>query len=236
MVTVVALVAGTLLNAGSVSLNSATVIDPNPANNNASIAITVNGPNSTNLSVHVLGPILFDPQTGLFEEPVRFSNLNGTSIPAVRLAVLGLPPDVALYNASGSVNGQPFVEYDQQVAPGASVDFLLEYYRSNRLDFVSTNFAATVVAPTVPSPATGKVVQLDRSPFVFNGRVVIEFASIPGQSYVVEYSADMLSWSAAVPSLIAAGTRVQWIDAGPPKTASAPGLTGKRFYRIVLLP
>jgi hypothetical protein len=52
----------------------------------------------------------------------------------------------------------------------------------------------------------------------------------------VEYSADMQIWKTAVPPIVAAGTRVQWADTGPPKTDSRPGPPGQRFYRIVQLP
>jgi hypothetical protein len=42
----------------------------------------------------------------------------------------------------------------------------------------------------------------------------------------------MRIWKTAVPPIIAAGTRVQWIDAGPPKTDSAPGTPGQRYYQV----
>jgi hypothetical protein len=59
---------------------------------------------------------------------------------------------------------------------------------------------------------------------------------LQGTTYVVQYSADMQTWKTAVPPIVAAGTRVQWADVGPPKTESPPGPPGQRFYRIVQLP
>jgi plastocyanin len=193
-------------------------------------------PGITNITILLVSPISFEPQTGLFNQSVGVTNGTGSAVTAVRLSVLGLPADVVLYDASGSTNGAPFVEYRQPLDAGASVAFLLEYYRSNRLEFVSTNFVATAVPLTVPAAPTGTVLQLDRAPFLSNGALVIEFASVPGKSYVVEYSANMQTWSPAVPPVIAAGTRVQWTDAGPPKTESAPVGAGQRFYRVVQLP
>jgi hypothetical protein len=144
---------------------------------------------------------------------------------------------VLLYNASGITNGAPFVEYDQALGSGANVDLVLEYYRSNRLDFASTNFQANAITPAAaPGLPAGPILQLDRAPFLSDGQLAIEFASTPGASYVVEYSADMQTWQAAVPAIVATGTRVQWIDSGPPKTASAPGSPGQRFYRVVQSP
>jgi uncharacterized repeat protein (TIGR01451 family) len=235
-VLVLPLAVGSVTNTASVAINSISVIDRNPDNNTSTIVTTVNAPALTNVSVQLLGPIVFDPQTGLFEQSVGFNNLSGSPVAAVRLAVMGLPADVTLYNASGSTNGVPFVEYDLEIGPGASTAFLLEYYRSNRLDFASTNFSASVVTAVTPAAPLGTTVQLDREPFVSNGYLVIEFASVPGDTYVVQYSSDMQTWSTAVPPIVAAGTRVQWIDAGPPKTDSSPGAPGQRFYRVVQLP
>ena len=193
-------------------------------------------PAVTNLSVKVLSPVSFDPQTGLFEQTVAVSNLSSGPVAALRLGVLGLPADIVLSNAGGTNNGVPFVEYDAPLGPGASVDFLLEYYRSNRLDFVSSNFIATAGSPAPAISPTGTLLQLDRAPFVYQGKLVIEFSATPGETYQIQYSADMQTWSTAVPPVTATGTRVQWIDAGPPMTVSAPGELGRRFYRVMQLP
>ena len=240
-IAVLTIAKGTITNAGFVSINDAAVTDPNPGNNSAAIVTTVNGTGSTgstnaSIQVQTLGAIVLDRQTGLFGQSVRLTNPGSNSIAALRLAVLDLPPDVTLYNASGSTNGAPYVEYDRGLGSGASVDFFLEYYRSNRLDFVSTNYEASAVVAATPSAPAGASIQLDREPFQFNGVLVIEFASIPATTYNVEYSADMQTWKAAVPPVTAAGTRVQWIDAGPPKAETAPGIPGQRFYRVVQLP
>jgi hypothetical protein len=206
------------------------------------VNITVTGqtnqppPGETNIAVQRVGPIKFDPQTGLFKQSVSVTNGTGNAVTAVRLSVLGLPADVRLYNATGATNCVPFAESRSALNTGASVGFLLEYYRSNRVAFVSTNFVAAAVPLVIPAIPTGTVLQLDRAPFLSNGALVIEFASVPGKTYVVEYSADMLTWAPALPPVIAAGTRVQWTDAGPPKTDSPPGGAGQRFYRVVLLP
>ena len=36
----------------------------------------------------------------------------------------------------------------------------------------------------------------------------------------------------AIPAITATGNRIQWLDDGPPKTESKPGLIGQRFYRL----
>ena len=130
-------------------------------------------------------------------------------------------------------NGTPYVEYDQPVAAGSNVVFLLEYYESSRQPFVSTDFAATVVPAVVVPPPTGSFLQLDRTPFLSEGQLTIEFASVPGHTYVVQYSSDMETWEPAAPPIVAKNTRTVWIDTGPPVTESPPGSPGQRFYRIV---
>ena len=229
------------LAAGNYSLIVTATDNAGASTASATVNITVSTgtnqpPGVTNLTVLLFGAVRFDPQTGLFEQPVEVNNAGDSPVAGLRLAVRGLPADVKLYDASGSTNGVPFVEYDQALNPGASVAFLLEYYRSNRVEFVSTNFIATAIKPSTAAAPAGQMLQLDRAPFLFNGALVIEFASVPGKTYVVEYSADMQTWNVAVPPIIAAGTRVQWTDTGPPKTGSAPGGPGQRFYRVLQLP
>jgi hypothetical protein len=228
---------------GAYTLTAVASDNAGASTTSAAVNIAVTGqttnqppPGETNIAIQVVGSIAFDPQTGLFNQSVTVTNGTGNPVTAVRLSVLGLPADVLLYNATGSTNGVPFAEYRHALNTGASVGFLLEYYRSNRLEFVSTNFVATAVPLATPATPTGTVLQLDRAPFLSDGALVIEFASVPGKSYVVEYSANMLTWTPAVPPVIAAGTRVQWTDAGPPKTDSPPGGAGQRFYRVVQLP
>ena len=180
-----------------------------------------------------IGPITFNPQTGLYQQPVLFNNLSGVPVTGLRLKVLGLASSVVLYNAAGLTNGAPYVEYDPTVAPGGGVGFLLEYYDATRQPFVSTNMVATVIAVAPPPVPVGTVVQLDRIQFISEGQLTIEFATIPGYTYVVQYSADLISWKAAVPPIIANAIKTQWIDSGPPKTDSAPGSVVQRYYRVV---
>ena len=227
---------GVITNTAIVAINSTSVIDPNPDNDFATIVTRVNGPGVPTLSVQILGSIVFDRQTGLFEQPVEVSNPGANPVPAIQLAVQGLTSGVILYNASGVSNGVPFVEYDQELDPGASASFILEYYVSNRADFVSTNFAATVISASSPTAPAGTIVQLDREPFLYDGKLVIEFIAIPGATYSVQYTADMQTWNTALPPIIATSTRVQWVDSGPPKTPSVPGGLGQRFYRVIQSP
>ena len=180
--------------------------------------------------------ITFNRQTGLFEQTFRFNNLSGSDMSALRLNITGLPADVAVYNASGSDEGGVFVQYNLPIPANGSVDFVIEFYRRSRQLFSSPAYAAQVVSPASPSAPAGEILALDRQPLLVNGRLLIEFRSIPGRRYSIQYSSDLNDWKAATPVVRAAGNRVQWLDNGPPKTESNPSEAGARFYRVVLLP
>ncbi len=231
---------GMITNGAIVTLvaGSAAVVDPNLSNNTASVVATVtppvtNAPPPPQNLTATIGPIAFNPQTGLYQQTLLVTNLTGGALAAVRVAVLSLPSTVLVYNASGVTNGQPYVEYDQTVATGGSVSFLLQYYVATRQSFTSTNFLVTAVAAATPASATGTVLQLDRAAFMSEGQLTIEFASVPGHTYVVQYSGDMETWLTAAPPIVAKNTKTQWIDAGPPSTESPPAGLSQRFYRII---
>jgi hypothetical protein len=191
---------------------------------------------STNDFAIAVSPITLNPQTGLFEQTVHLTNSSTNTFVAVRLLIRGLPDDVQVYNASGSTNGTPFVQYNLPLAPAASVDLLIEYYRANRDPNFQPIFevqATTALSVT----ATGAVLAIDpqRPPFQ-SGRFFIEFSATPGRRYAVQYSSDMTSWKTADPIITAPANRVQWYDDGPPKTESKPTTIGSRFYRVMELP
>jgi uncharacterized repeat protein (TIGR01451 family) len=237
-IVVISSVTGTIVNNAVATIvpGDPLVTDPNPSNNVAFVSTILSAPTGTNNTSIVSGPIVFNPQTGLYDQTITFYN-GATSILDVRILVIGLPLTVQLYNASGTTNGTPYVEYDQIVPGGGNVVFTLEYYDSTRLafaNFVPTNFAATVVpAATIPTP-TGTTLQLDANgSFVSQGQLTIEFASVPGRTYVVQYSSDMQTWLTAAPPIVAKNTKTDWVDSGPPVTQSPPGSPGQRFYRVV---
>ena len=99
---------------------------------------------------------------------------------------------------------------------------------------VYTIVAVYAEDPAEPHPADGGA-QLDRMTVLDNGDFLIEFTSSAGTTYAVEYSHDMTTWHRVVPAVTANANRTQWIDSGPPKTASHPATAPMRYYRIVEL-
>lgn len=204
------------------------------------IALTGNGSDggfvvTTNVIVSSATSITVNRQTGLFEQTVRLTNISPDPVDSIRLLILTLPSDVRVYNASGSTNGTPFVQYNLPLAAGATVDLLIEYYRANRQAIPQPVFFVQVT-PHVSVTETGPPLLIDRKVQFENGRFLIEFSAIPGRRYAVQYSSDMENWATAIPVITAPANRVQWYDDGPPKTESKPSDIESRFYRIMILP
>ncbi|MDA8964827.1 pre-peptidase C-terminal domain-containing protein [bacterium] len=67
-----------------------------------------------------------------------------------------------------------------------------------------------------------------------SGTFAVEWQVVPDQSYQVEFSPDLLNWT-LIPEVVSSpNSTLQWIDAGPPRTNSAPGIDrNNRFYRLI---
>ena len=93
-------------------------------------------------------------------------------------------------------------------------------------------------AATVSLPMTISLIELRLQHHVrqTDGSITFEFATLKNRTYTVQYTADLVHWSDAVPSLAGTGGVVQWQDTGPPVTVSSPATDTQRFYRVVLSP
>ena len=192
----------------------------------------------------IVGTSAWNPETQLYEETVTVTNLGTATVYSLRVYVGHLRSGVTLYNATGTNNIGTYVEYDPPSAtpliPGNSVTFLLEFYVTDGQPF--TNSLTAVAALTTPPPVIGVQpvtiivpnVPDTRDP---NNRYLIQFATIPGRTYTIEYKDSLnplVPWNIAVPSIVASSTSTLWYDDGPPETLSKPG--GSRFYRVFLDP
>ena len=67
-----------------------------------------------------------------------------------------------------------------------------------------------------------------------SGSFAVEWQVVPDQSYQVEFSSNLLDWT-LIPEIVSSSTStLEWIDAGPPRTNSAPGVDrDNRYYRLV---
>jgi uncharacterized repeat protein (TIGR01451 family) len=250
----------------------ATTYDPNPSNNNGTLpteqvqtvivpgvfsvvvatntyptnAVVTNTIIPIGPDLFIVGAGAFNPQTGLYEETVTVTNIGTTVVHALRLYVGGLRSGVTLYDATGTNNGVPYVEYDPPYSTplypfpaftnNNSITFMLEFFVPDRRPFTNSLWVVAIVPP-VTSPTSGTPVFItqifmdSRNPD--DVRLVIGFDSIPGQTYTIEYSSDLVTWSIAVPSIVASANVTQWYDDGPPKTVSNPKSVSCRFYRVI---
>ena len=109
------------------------------------------------------------------------------------------------------------------IPAGGYADFVIEYYVPSRILPNPTLHAQLVLPSTGGSTAAdGQQIRIDRGLFLSDNSFMVEFLTVSNRVYVVEYSADMITWKNAQPAVIGNGTRIQWIDAGEPKTESAP--------------
>ena len=182
----------------------------------------------------LMGALALNRQTGLFEQTVSLTNSSTAPLSVLRLRIDGLPNDVRVQNGL-QVGTMWYVEFARALAPGESLDLTIEYFIPDRRAIPQPRYTADTAgspAARVPLDITPLLSRTERLP---GGTFLLEFLSQPGRSYEIQYSPDMENWKAAAPNVAGNGTRVQWLDHGPPKTDSRPDI-GARFYRVVLLP
>ena len=88
----------------------------------------------------------------------------------------------------------------------------------------------------MPSSALGGRRPVTRSLQLEDGSFRVEFRTLAGRTYYVQYSSDLATWRIAFPPVGGSGSGMQWVDNGPPKTDSHPGTQTNRFYRVLLVP
>jgi hypothetical protein len=180
--------------------------------------------------------IRFSRLTGLYEQSVTVTNVAQRAIAGFDLALSGLRDGVILYNGTNAAPGSAGLSYHLPMAAGESVTLVLEYHAALRGEI-----PAPTIVPTLATPAAGAVAQrlaaadafeINRSLKLQDGSFLIEFNAEVGKTYRVEYSTEGTTWKRCPVAIRAGGTKVQWIDRGPPWTESAPSTQPRRFYRV----
>ena len=225
---------GTFTNIASAIADT---LDPNPTNNTgvapASQALTTV---SFAQFAWLAGTPIFNPQTGLYEETVVVTNTGNGTVAGFQLYVTILTTNVYLWNATGTNAGGPFVQYSYPLDPSNHVSLALEFYDPLRVAFTNTLRVVPIIPGSTGVAGTNGFVGVNK---IFTDtrtndtRFVIEFPSTPGSVYTVIYSADLVNWKVATPSVSATANVTQWYDDGPPKTESAPMSVTNRFYRVI---
>ncbi len=227
------------LTAGTYTFVAIATDDDGVTGTSAPITITVlaNPPLGAVSAVSASGAFFI--QSGLMSQTVTVNNPSPIPIQAVRLTLQGLAPGIVVYNATGT-NGlsEPYVQHNFPVPAGGSVTFFIEYYVANRITIPAPTFLAELMPVDAPVVPVGTVQSLLRTPPVVipDGHLLLDYATVAGRTYHIQYSADMATWITVVPSQTGTGSTRQWIDNGPPKTQSHPSTVGARFYRIIEVP
>ena len=173
---------------------------------------------------------------------MRIANPSGSTIDAVRIYLSGVPVGVVVANQVGVAgDGRPYVVHNFPLVSGGVVEVVIEYFvPSVGLIPTAVVFHPEVILPfadprpnLIGSTLTGLTVTRRQS----DSRYVLDFLSLTGRTYYVQYSDDGgTTWTTVLAPLTGNGTRVVWLDQGAPKTVTDPSTVAARNYRVILMP
>ena len=190
-----------------------------------------------------------DGQSGLFVHRVEIGNPGLATNPTVEVRVGGFTNDalgnlIRVYNALGTNAAGEWRVFAKNLKPGEARGLTIEFYVSDLSSVPVPTYAAGALG-TISDPNVSARTLVVDSVRAFtnaaypNGAVLIEFPTEAGRRYYVQYAptAEGLAGAAgerrtAEPAILGTGSRVQWVDYGPPKTDSPPGQSN-RFYRVI---
>lgn len=190
-----------------------------------------------------------DGQSGLFVHRLEIGNPGLTTNVTVEVRVGGFTNDalgnrIRVYNALGTNAAGEWRVFAKNLKPGEARGLTIEFYVSDLFSVPIPTYAAgalgTISDPNVSARTLSvESVRAFTNAAYPNGAILIEFPTEAGRRYYVQYAptAEGLAGPAgerrtAEPAILGTGSRVQWVDDGPPKTESPPG-TSNRFYRVI---
>lgn len=183
------------------------------------------------LEVVVSEAPIFNPETGLFESIVTVTNPHQVPVSGFILRVDNLPSDVSVSNAQGMNNGLPAMAFTQTLQSGESVLVLVEFFRASGDPDFNPVYEAEFILPA-ETDLPFAITRITRLP---NGEIELEWPTLPGQIYAIEYSPDLVNWTRVQPPITAVNELFQWTDPGTPQTNPHPSTIGSRFYRVLRL-
>ena len=197
------------------------------------VTLTVLETSEAGATITVVDEPTYNPQTDYFEQRVTVTNPCSTDFDSFRLMV-DVPAEVTVANRSGILAGVAFVQ-GGALASGASITFVIEFFRIDRDPDISPSYSVQITTgpPELPAAASGPAGAATRMIARPNGDVLVEFNTVPGTLYEFQYGNSPAEFLAVRPQFRAVANRTQFLDNGPPKTATHPSTVGARFYRIV---
>lgn len=204
------------------------VLDPNLSFGTASLTVGVIG------QLDVSAEPVLNRQSGLYQQDVVLTNVTGVRRGNFRIYVDDLPAGIVLSNAHGNDGGRPYVDYLGELNPNGSVTLRLEYYDRTRRGLPTPTLSVIDSAGGGIDPNPSNAVPIaPRLSFAGTGDVLLEFDSVAGAVYFIQYTTDLTNWITVQSPVNGNGSKVQWIDNGPPKTDCHPRDCRTRFYRLI---
>jgi len=190
------------------------------------------------LTAAPVSSIALNRQSGLFQQTVKVTNLGSAPVLAFRLKVLNLPSSWQVWNAHGTADGVPWLAHNSVLTVGQSVDLQVELRIPSRDPQQNQpTYIAEPVPPTgEPGSPPGTSFEVIPRSQLADGAFLLEFNSLRNREYAIQYSYDLQNWTTVKPTVMGNGSRLQWIDYGPPKTDVSPSIAPTRYYRIFQLP
>ncbi len=231
---------------GKVTTTTATAAaatsDQHPFNNSGSATFVIGTVEATVVQPVTTG-IKVNSKNGLFDVTVHVTNSTPLPINGFRLhvdykAYKAAYPSLRLEDATSTPGSSDvYIDYPYPMAVNAKVSLKLSFYTRTRT-FPSPfkpvlKIEMFKAAPPAGPTGTGVQARLVSPP---QKSVRVEFPTVTGRWYRVSYSADLVRWSDSPVPVQAAGTRMQWIDSGPPFTDVSPANAPSRFYRVNEIP
>jgi len=179
-----------------------------------------------------VGTTKMNRSTGLLEHRVRVTNTMGRAIDGVRITVTNQTSNIRLWNKTHPT--LPIVEHRVPMAKDELKEFVLEFYSTVR-SFGSYRplYSLEEYNPTEDPFVTSTGANALSVKAQTDGGVLVVFASKVGKSYLIEYSDTAgVTWRLSPVAIKAGGTRVHWVDRGPPFTMTVPAIPVTRKYRV----
>jgi len=177
-----------------------------------------------------------EPWNPRFTQLLQVRNDSGLDAVGVRVLFSDLEAGITAENQTGTaLDGRPMIEMETAFTSGATLDLNIIYICTGAYpvsDYPPTIELQYILPEWTPPLSGGGVVV---SAIVLSGgRYILEFDSVVGKLYAVEYQNNFPTgqWTQVPLRLRATANRTQWIDAGPPATQPP---SGTRVYRVKVL-
>lgn len=121
--------------------------------------------------------------------------------------------------------------------PGESRLLTMEFYVTDHVTAPDPLYAVYFTGGHLQvKPPVATVLEITNTRMT-NGHFLVEFPTQLGRTYYIQYAssaADLATTNShtVLPSIQGTGSRIQWLDTGPPKTETPPE-SGSRFYRVL---